>query len=180
MAMPELASQLIDQLCGLLSNYIETQRRLYLPRAVALTAQQRSQFAGFFSEGLLAEVRLCHLHGEQVANPDFYPMLRQMGFTNLPDQSTMSGITFRDVVVLAEAPTARLLFHEFVHVEQYRQLGLAGFSDRYVRGFLSGGGYMGIPLEQQAYSLDERFAKDPSRQFSVKEDVAKRVAANLF
>ena len=37
--------------------------------------------------------------------------------------------------------TDGLLFHELVHVQQYRQLGIPRFSEFYVRGFLSGGGY---------------------------------------
>ena len=46
-----------------------------------------------------------------------------MGFRNLPDFSFMAAITFCDVVVSHEAFADRLLFHELVHVEQYRQLG---------------------------------------------------------
>jgi len=36
--------------------------------------------------------RLLVLHGERVANHEFYPMLRNLGFNNLPDQSTMGAI----------------------------------------------------------------------------------------
>jgi len=43
-----------------------------------------------------------------------------------------------------------LLFHELVHVEQHRQLGIPRFADLYVRGFLSGGSYEAIPLEVNA------------------------------
>ena len=57
---------------------------------------------GFFSPQLLEGTRLLVLQGERVANPDFYPMLRSLGFSNLPDQSTMGAITFSDVVVSHE------------------------------------------------------------------------------
>ena len=97
------------------------------------------------------------LQGERVANPDFYPMLRSLGFKNLPDQSTMAAITFCDVVVSHEAFSNGLLFHELVHVEQYRQLGIPRFSELYVRGFLNGGSYEAIPLEVNAYTLEGRF-----------------------
>ena len=63
-------------------------------------------------------------------------MLRTMGFPNLPDQSTMGAITFNDVVVSHEPFSSGLLFHELVHVEQYRQLGVPRFAELYVRGFL--------------------------------------------
>jgi hypothetical protein len=58
-------------------------------------------------------------------------MLRDMGFNNLPDQSTMAAITFCDVVVSHESFSDGLLFHELVHVEQYRQLGISRFSELY-------------------------------------------------
>jgi hypothetical protein len=83
---------------------------------------------GFFSAQLLESARLLVLQGERVANPDFYPMLRSLGFNNLPDQSTMGAITCCDVVVSHEPFSNGLLFHELVHVEQYRQLGIPRFS----------------------------------------------------
>ena len=65
----------------------------------------------------------------------------------------MAAVTFQDVVVSHEPFSDGLLFHEFVHVEQYRQLGRARFAELYVRGFLAGRGYPGIPLEINAYAL---------------------------
>ncbi len=46
---------------------------------------------------------------------------------NLPDQFAMAAITFCDVVVSHSPFSDGLLFHELVHVEQYRQLGVQGF-----------------------------------------------------
>src|SRR6266568_7807870 len=120
--------------------------------------------------------RLLVLQGERVANPDFYPMLRSLGFNNLPDQSAMAAITFCDVVVSHEPFSNGLLFHEFVHVEQYRQLGIPRFSELYVRGFLNGGSYEAIPLEVNAYTIEDRFRNDPRRGFSVQAEVAKSLA----
>src|ERR1035441_4630206 len=147
MATPKLTPDQIAQVSGLVSQYIATQREKYTPRAVPLSAQQRSAMTGFFSPQVLDGTRFLVLQGERVANPDFYPMLRSMGFNNLPDQSGMGAITFNDVVVSHEAFSNGLLFHELVHVEQYRQLGIPRFSELYVSGFLSGGSYEGIPLE---------------------------------
>ena len=76
---------------------------------------------------LLDGTRLLVLQGERVANPDFYPMLRSLGFNNLPDQSAMAAITFCDVVISHEPFSMDCCFHEFVHVEQYRQLGIPRF-----------------------------------------------------
>ena len=107
-------------------------------------------------------------------------MLHNMGFTNLPDQSTMAAITFSDTVVAHVPFNTDLLFHELVHVEQYHQLGVAAFSDLYVRGFLNGGGYEGIPLERNAYLLGRRYAEDRAGSFSVADDVAAWIASGRF
>jgi hypothetical protein len=131
---------------------------------------------GCFSPEVLEDTRLLVSQGERVANPDFYPMLRNLGFNNLPDQSTMAGITFCDVVVSHEPFSDGLLFHELVHVEQYQQLAIPRFAEFYVRGFLSGGSYDAIPLEVNAYTLEDRFRSDPRRGFSVHAEVAKWVA----
>jgi hypothetical protein len=102
-------------------------------------------------------------------------MLAGMGFSNLPDFSQMAATTFGDVVVTHVAFTDGLLFHELLHVEQYRQLGVPRFSELYVRGFLSGGGYDGIPLEANAYALGRQFEGNPRQPFSVADEVAKWV-----
>ena len=85
----------------------------------------------------------------------------------------MGAITFNDVVVSHEPFSNGLLFHELVHVEQYRQLVIPRFSELYVRGFLNGGSYEAIPLEVNAYTLGGRFEKNPAQQFSVEDEVGK-------
>jgi hypothetical protein len=103
-------------------------------------------------------------------------MLRSLDFNNLPDQSAMAAITFRDVLVSHEAFSNGLLFHELVHVEQYRQLGIPRFSELYVRGFLDGGSYEAIPLEVNAYALGGRFEQNPANRFSVEDEVRRWIA----
>jgi len=176
MEAPRLTPDQIAQVSGLVSQYISNQRRKYAPRAIPLSAQQKATMDGFFSPGLLDGTRLLVLRGERVGNPDFYAMLRSLGFNSLPDQSTMGAITFSDVVVSHEAFSDGLLFHELVHVEQYRQLGIPRFSEFYVRGFLNGGSYEAIPLEVNAYSLEDRFRRDPRRMFSVEDEVGRWAA----
>jgi hypothetical protein len=176
MAGPKLTDGQITQVSGLVADYISTQRQKYAPRAVPLTAQQRAAVAPFFSSELLGNTRLLVLPGERVANPDSYPMLRGLGFKDLPDQSTMAAITFCDVVVTHEPFANELLFHELVHVEQYRQLGIPRFADLYVRGFLKGGSYDAIPLEVNAYTLEDRFRSEPHKSFAVQQEVARWTA----
>jgi hypothetical protein len=177
---PQLAPDQIAQVSGLVAQYVSTQREKYATRAIPLSAQQKAAMTGFFSPHLLEGARLRVLQGERVPNPDFYPMLRNLGFKNLPDQSTMAAITFCDVVVSHEQFSNGLLFHELVHVEQYRQLGIPRFSELYVRGFLNGGSYDAIPLEVNAYMLGGRFESDPRRMFSVEDEVGRWAAEGRF
>jgi hypothetical protein len=180
MAIPQLTPDQIVRVAGLVSQYITAQREKYAPRAIALSAQQKAAMAGFFSPQVLDGTRLLVLQGERVANPDFYPMLGNLGFSNLPDQSTMAAITFSDVVVSHEPFSNGLLFHELVHVEQYRRLGIPRFSELYVRGFLRGGSYDAIPLEVNAYTLGGRFEQNPARRFFVADEVRKWQAKGML
>jgi hypothetical protein len=105
---------------------------------------------------------------------------REIGFRNLPDQSTMAAITFSDVVVSHVPVTNGLLFHELVHVEQYRQLGIARFSELYVTGFLNGGGYQRIPLEVHAYELGAQYEANPQQRFSVEYAVGDHIRQGVY
>jgi hypothetical protein len=177
---PRLTPDQITQVSGLVSQYISTQREKYTPRAIPLSVQQKAAMNGFFSPQVLDGTRLLVLRGERVGNPNFYPMLKSLGFNNLPDQSNMGAITFSDVVVSHEEFSNGLLFHELAHVEQYRQLGIPRFSELYVRGFLNGGSYEAIPLEVNAYTLEGQFEANPARQVSVAEEVRRWVVEGKF
>ena len=156
MASPQLSPDQIAEISSLVANYIRGQREKALPLALPLSPAQRASMDGFFLPQV-HNARLLVLNGTRIENPPFYVPLRRMGFTNLPSFSTMAAVTFCDVVVSHQPFSDGLLFHELVHVEQYRQLGIPRFAELYVRGFLSGGGYYGIPLEVNAYDLGDRF-----------------------
>ncbi len=170
MAVPQLSPELIAEVSSLVAAYIKAQREKALPFAVPLSPAQRASMDGFFLPQVL-DTRLLVLTESRVENPPFYVPLRRMGFTNLPSFSTMAAVTFCDVVVSHQPFTDGLLFHELVHVEQYRQLGIARFAELYVRGFLSGGGHDGIPLEIKAYGLGGRFERSQRPRFSVADEV---------
>jgi hypothetical protein len=176
MATPKLSPDQIVQVSELVAGYITAQRKRYAPRAVSLSPQQKAPLEPFFAREILDGVRVLVLQHERVPNPEFYSMLRGLGFNNLPDQSAMGAITFSDVVVSHEPFSNSLLFHELVHVEQYRQLGIPRFSELYVRGFLNGGSYEAIPLEVNAYTLEGRFERNSAGQFSVAGEVTKWLA----
>lgn len=50
---------------------------------------------GVFTPQLLENARILMLQGERVAKPDFYPMLKSLGFNNLTDQSAMGRLHFQ-------------------------------------------------------------------------------------
>ena len=180
MAMPILAPAEVAQLSRLVAQYISNEQMNYSPRAAHLSIRQKTAMAGFFDQELLDKALLLVLVNERVPNPDFYPIIAARGFDNLPDQSAMDAITFSDTVVAHVPFTEGLLFHELVHVEQYRQLGIERFADLYVRGFLGRGSYGSIPLEQNAYQLGAEYARNPVNTFSVAEIVGAWIAEGRF
>ncbi len=137
----------------------------------------QAQLCGFFSAPVLQETRIVQA---VMPEPAVYPLVKKLGVKGLLEMSSIHAITLIDVVAYPEKLPLDTLFHELVHVVQYRVLGLKRFAELYVRGFLSGGGYEGIPLEKQAYELGERFRERPTKAFAVEEDVIRRGQGGLL
>ena len=175
---PKLTPDQVKMASGYVASYISSQRDKYLPIATSVSATHQKSLSSFFSADLLANTRVLFLDGERLENPSMYSIIRFMGFRNLPDYSTMAAITFNDVVVSHEPLSTGLLFHELVHAEQYRQLGVERFAELYVGGFLKGGSYDSIPLEVMAYALEDRYRGSPNEMFSVSEAVREWIAAD--
>jgi hypothetical protein len=180
MPAPHLSPEQIDQVSGAVAEYIATQRNRFLSCSVKLSNAQKAAIAGFFRADLLEATQIVVLDKERIGNPDFYPMLIGMGLSNLPDFALMDAVTFKDVVASHVPFSNGVLFHELVHVEQYRQLGVSHFAELYVRGFLNGGGYHGIPLEISAYDLGARFEAHPDHAFSVESEVGSWIHQGRF
>ena len=174
---PKLSTSQIKQLADWVASYIIDQRSHFYPKAKPIGPDHLKLLRQFFPEDVLRETRVVR---GRAGEPTFYSQLRSLGISNAPPFSDMAGITFQDVIVHVEPLQTPLLFHELVHAVQYKHLGLQGFAERYVRGFLAGGAYEQIPLEKQAYSLEDRFVRDPSTSFSVEADVKERVRRNQF
>ncbi len=164
-------------LAAWVADYISEQRDIFLAKARPITLEHRKLLQPFFPVAILDNVQVVR---GRASEPSFYAQLRAMEIGNAPAFSQMAGITFQDVVVHVDRLTEDLLFHELVHAVQYKHLGLHGFAERYVRGFLVGGSYEEIPLEQQAYELEGRFSANPSATFSVEEDVMDKIRSNRF
>jgi len=170
MPAPKLPEELIRVAAGKVADFISAQRAIFQSNAAPIAPDDKVALQPFFPLKLLDEVRVVR---GKISDPPFYAQLRSLGIRNMPAFSDLAGITFVDVVVHTQPLTRPLLFHELVHVVQYRHLGVAGFAELYVRGFLTGGSYEEIPLEKQTYELEERFMQN-DEAFSVDEDVQRR------
>lgn len=163
-AQPPLSQEQVASLTQAVAGYIRAQRETYYSRAAPLSFSEL--WSRFFSPADLQRIHAVQAESSAqavgsdavgcVPNPPFYADLEKLGFTGLPNFSTMPAITFDDVVVFHDALTPQLIFHELVHVVQYRLLGVDEFARLYVRGYLHAG-YEGTPLEVCAYELDGRF-----------------------
>ena len=173
---PALSSEQVASFTQAVAQYIRAQRAHYYGRAVPLTFSDL--WSRFFSPVDLQRIRVIQPGQERVPNPPFYAELEQLGFTGLPDFTSMGAITFDDVVVFHEPLTPQLIFHEMVHIVQYRLLGIDDFARLYVRGYLQGG-YDGTPLEICAYELDGRFIMG-SVGFNVEAEVRSWIVNGRF
>ena len=167
MARLPLTPSRIPELISNVVAFIEDQRKTYAPASRTLTNTERTPLAVHFSADILDQVRLTGV--KHLQNPPFYAELEQMGFQNLPQFRRMEGVTFIDVIVAQTDFTSSLLFHELVHVVQYRELGVQKFAELYVRGFLDTGEYLSIPLERVAYHLEGLFRLRPDLKIEVEK-----------
>lgn len=167
MPAPSLGPVQIDHMITSVAEFIDDQRGTYQSMAHNLSKAERARLAIHFPTEVLDSTRFVRVRS--LKNPPFYSELEGMGFTNLPQFRQMAAITFIDVIVSQQDFTPPLLFHELVHVVQYRQLGLARFAESYVRGFLKTGEYLSIPLERVAYHLEDMFRLRPDLRIDVEK-----------
>jgi hypothetical protein len=174
---PRLIRSLLPMLSWMTARYIAYHRNRLWPLARTLDDRIQMQLSSFFPQAALAETRVVQA---VLPDPAFYPLVRNLGFQGLLEMSSIGAITLMDVVAYPQQLDLGTLFHELVHVVQYRVLGLKRFSELYVKGFLLRGGYARIPLEQQAYELGARFDESPGIAFSVEEEVIRRHEAGTL
>ena len=180
MNLPAIPPAELEEVIREVTGYVLEQRRQHHPLAAPLTAAQKQLLQPFFSAAVLQEARVRLIPAASFPNPAFFYRARARGFQHMPDYSHLREITFQDVVLLQEPSSDRLLFHGLVHVVQCRVLGLECYVASYLRGFCSTGRHVTVPLEVQAFGLDERFAATPSQAFSVESEVEDRERQGRF
>jgi hypothetical protein len=175
--IPRLVQPLVPLISWTTARYIAYHRRRLAPQATSIPGELLTSLHQYFPPTVLAKTRIVR---STMPEPLLYPLVGLLGIKGLLEVSSIGAITLVDVVAYPDELDCETLFHELVHVVQYRILGLKRFARFYVKGFLKGGGYKGIPLEQQAYELGARFERDSEKVFSVEEDVIRRLENGLL
>jgi hypothetical protein len=172
-------NQLIALLIGQGQKWVQEQRKAFRPLGRPLADTAIAQFSLYFEERLLQEVRLVTVPA--LENPGFLEEYRSTFSEKaipLLDFSTMAGITFMDTILLVDRflteSATPLIFHELVHAVQYELLGPEKFVELYIMGWVNQGfNYAAIPLEMDAYELQNRYEADPTDAFPVKDEVSR-------
>jgi hypothetical protein len=175
--IPRLIRPLVPVISWMTARYIAYHRRRLEPQATSIPGELLTSLHQYFPPAVLEETRIVRA---TMPEPFLYPLVGLFGIKGLLEMSSIGAITLVDVVAYPDELGHETLFHELVHVVQYRVMGLKRFARLYVNGFLKGGGYEGIPLERQAYELGARFEKNSKKVFSVEEDVIRRLENGLL
>ena len=152
----------VPMAAGKVHGWIESQRAEYLPDARPLTDRERIALSSHFAEETLGRARVAQV--ERVPSPPFFGgLLKQLEFIGKRvhfNFSAAAGITFGECVLIVDPRVPiDLLFHEMMHVEQYRMLGMKEFARAYVQGIVDSNFiYEKIPLEAIAFGMTARFA----------------------
>jgi hypothetical protein len=151
------------------AQYIVHQRNRLEQHSAPLPEETIATLQGYFDAVDLERACIVIADPLPISDPPFAAAVHRLGF-DFPSVALTAAITFDHVIVSRERMSPALLFHELVHVVQYRLLGVSAFAYQYVQGFLSGGSYHGIPLEGCAFALERRFVTE-SRPFRVEAEV---------
>jgi hypothetical protein len=151
--------------------YLREERELYVRHSEPLSMDLRAKIQGYFPDEVLGALKTIILTGARIPPPPFYAEAREMSEGRFPDFVHIASVTYIDVIVFHDQIEPRPLFHGVVHATQMAILGFDRYVDLYVRGFVKDLSWLQIPLEDQAYKLDARFAENPGQTFSVEEEI---------
>ncbi len=162
----------IREMVAGVSAYMRQERDMYVRHSEPLTIHLKKAIQGFFPQELLGRLKTITLtDGARIPPPPFYAEAKELSAGRFPDFVHMKSITYIDVIVFHDEIDVRGLFHGVVHASQMAVLGFDRYMEHYVRGFVKNLSWLQIPLEDQAYKLDARFAENPTEIFSVEEEI---------
>lgn len=164
-----------------LASWVSRQRAAFRGDARPLDAHDLSVLGPHFEPETLASVRVAFLPSLAVLpEPPGYSALVDSEHGPPIDFSRIAGLTLVDTILVASQrvtpPNDRVsvLFQECVHVVQYRVLGLHGFLQEYLSGWIgSGMTHQGIPLERTAARLRELFDTRAGYPIHVEQQLGK-------
>jgi hypothetical protein len=160
--------------------FMREQRAHYRPIGAPLAPQHVAIMQAFFSPTLLATVRTVQLTSRRLSDADIYGPDKARGYENLLEFTHMASVTFEDVMVFNEPITPRSLFHALVHAVQFEVLGLAGYTELFVRAFLVTRWRFNVPLEAHAFELESRFAAHRGEPFNVRDEIQLWIAKTRY
>ncbi len=155
-----------DELRGLLCYYGRDWIREQAARVVdTLSGAPLAHFRKYFG----ADAERARLTWGCILDPPFYQTLREMGADerDLPPLIDTNAVTFDSLILVNpyKAAGSEVIFHELVHVVQYRLLGIDEFVHQHVDGWMAGRDlfpdqqtrYQNIPLERIAFDLQATY-----------------------
>jgi len=164
--------------------WVKEQAASVMASGSALTEPLQAHLRLFFG----TDAARTRLTTAEITNPPFYAELLQRGADprDLLQFVANDAVTFESGILLDRGAslTHEILFHELVHVVQYRLLGVDEFVRRYVDGWMAGRDrflddpqrrYEYVPLERMAFSLQAVYARDHTVVFSVEGAVRDRL-----
>ena len=160
------------------AHYIRRKRDSLTGDGSGLSGNSKLLLSDYFSSLDLDRARIVEVSTLPLPVPLFSHAVRLIGI-DIPDPSLIAGITFDHVIAVREPMGTAMLFHELVHVVQFRLLGVEAFARLYACGLFSTARYEDIPLEQCAYQLEARFELGPA-PFSVENEVSRWMERGLF
>jgi hypothetical protein len=180
--MDAQTSQLVTYLVANGQRWVADQRAHHRPLGRGLNNEELAALAEYFDANTLQSIVIREV--SLISNPGFYAELAAKGIPIPLDFAQMDGITFVDTVVIARqnvnannSSWHSLLFHEAIHVCQYRRFGLPAFIKQYVEGWAQNGFvYRAIPFEAQAYELQAAY-ETAAQPFSAEQAVLQSYAS---
>lgn len=139
-----------------LCDWIDRLRDRYADQAAPVDAQRWRRVDRYFSASLLHQTMLVFVDQVPVIPLEGLETT-SLDFENSPDNASIS---FDGYLFLHRDAGDRetVLFHEMVHVVQWREAGIGGFLLLYIVGNRRSG-YLNNPLEAMAYDMQARFAE---------------------
>ncbi len=161
----------VEEIIAGVTSYYRGERESYVRHSEPLDPALPAPIGRYFSAELLDKVKTITLRGARIPPPPFYAQAKEMSGGNFPDFVHLASFTYIDVLVFHDEIAPRALFHALVHATQMAVLGFERYVDLYVRGFLKHRSWLAIPLEEQAYKLEARFAESSADIFSVEDEI---------